>query len=176
MTNKPIIYYSISNPLHLVNKDSDEWITPLPLSLGSEVPNLRPVKVCDYFIAAESYLSENEFEVIRTGTLHAISEPKAPRDIEAINICLVKHGRFYHPAKVIVRLKTDQTFSMVLNIAFSPEGNACVDRECKALITLNNRAGFIPKVFGNKSLAMKDRKSTRLNSSHRLTSRMPSSA
>jgi|GEM_PF-1726731 len=156
MTDKPLIYYSISDPLHLMSPASNEWLTPLPLSLGSEEQSLHPVKVCDYFIAAESYLSENEFEVIRNGALHAISESMVPQDIEAINICLVKHGRFYHPSKVIVRLKTNQTFSMALNIAFSPEGNACVTRECETLLSLNNKVEFIPKVFGNKSFAMND--------------------
>lgn len=156
MTDKPLIYYSISDPLHLVSPASNEWLAPLPLSLGSEEQNPHPVKVCDYFIAAESYLSENEFEVIRSGAFYSISESLIPKDIDAINICLVKHGRFYHPSKIIVRLKTNQTFSMALNIAFSHEGNSCVDRECKALLTLNNRIEFIPKVFGNKSFVIND--------------------
>lgn len=156
MTDKPSIYYSISDPSNLVNPASSEWLTPLPLSLGSEAQSLHPVKVCDYFIAAESFLIENEFEVIRNGGLHAISESMVPQAIEAINICLVKHGRFYHPSKVIIRSKTNQTFSMALNIAFSPEGNACVDRECEALLSLNNRVKFIPKVFGNKTFVIND--------------------
>ncbi|MFA6010906.1 MAG: hypothetical protein WC799_13050 [Desulfobacteraceae bacterium] len=156
MTDTPLIRYSISDPSHLVNPASGEWLTPLPLSIGSEGQSWHPPKVCDYFIAAESHLRENEFEVIRAGALHTIFESIIPQDIEGVNICLVKHGRFYHPSKVIVRLKTNQSFSMALNIAFSHEGNACVDREYQALIALNSRIEFIPKVFGKKTYAMKD--------------------
>lgn len=152
----PLIRYSISDPSSLVSPTSDEWSTCLPLERGPEGQCGHSVNVGDYFNAAESYLSENGFEAIRSGALYTSSASISPQDIKDVNICLVKHGRFYHPSKIIVNLKNQQTFSMALNIAFSPEGNACVDRECKALIALNKRIDFIPKVFGKKSHIRKD--------------------
>lgn len=156
MTDSLLIRYSISHPSHLVNSASDEWLASLPLALAPEEENRHPVKVGDYFRAAESYLIENGFEAIKNGALHTRSATITSQDIETVNICLVKHGRFYHPSKIIVHLKNNQSFSMALNIAFSPEGNACVAREFQAITSLNKKNDFIPKVFGQNSYVTKE--------------------
>jgi hypothetical protein len=75
-------------------------------------------------------------------------------DISTIDICLVKHGRFYHPAQITIQLNDKRTMILVLNIAVSPEGIACIDREYAALEKLAKIENHLPHVFGKSSFTL----------------------
>ena len=155
MTVTPGIEFSVSDPSRKVSSDSEEWNTCLPATGNpTEDQGRLPARVGDYFKAAESFLRDKDFEVIRGAAAGFFSAPVEADEIQAINVCLVKHGRFYHPSKVFVRLKHGRSFPLALNIAFSPEGNDCVDRECRTLSVLAEKADAIPRVFGKKSNAV----------------------
>lgn len=156
MIDTPLIRYSIADPSNLISNVSDEWSSSLPLERDPGIQNDQTVILSDYFMAAESFLYENDFEVIRKAAVNTSLEPISSLSIKDVNICLVKHGRFYHPSKIVVQLKNNHVFSLTLNIAFSIEGIACVDRECRALISLYNRFDYVPKVFGKNSYVMKN--------------------
>lgn len=152
MTVTPGIEFSVSDPDRKVSSDSDEWTTCLPATGNPTEDHGRlPARVGDYFKAAESFLRDKDFEVLRGAASDFFLAPVEADEIQGINVCLVKHGRFYHPSKVFVRLKHGRSFPLALNIAFSPEGIACVDRECRALSVLAEKADAIPRVFGKKS-------------------------
>lgn len=156
MIDTPRILYSIADPANLVSKVSDEWSSFLPLERDPGILGNHSVKLSDYFTAAESFLKENDFEVIRNAAGNTRLNPISSLSIKDVNICLVKHGRFYHPSKIIVQLKNNQLFSLTLNVAFSTAGIACVDRECRALISLYNRIDYVPNVFGKNSYILKN--------------------
>lgn len=156
MIDTPLIRYSIADPTNFVSKVSDEWSSYLPLERDPGIQSEHSVKLSDYFMAAESFLKENDYEVIRNAAVSTRLNPISSLSIKDVNICLVKHGRFYHPSKIVVQLKNNQLFSLTLNVAFSTEGIACVDRECRALISLYNRIDYVPKVFGKNSYILKN--------------------
>lgn len=109
----------------------------------------------DYFRTSEIFLAENDYSVIKKAALHNLNQSITPSDIKTVNICLVKHGRFYHPAKVILGMIDGNFFSMALNMAFSSEGIACAGREYRSLSALGFMTDQIPKVYGQFSLSSK---------------------
>ena len=156
MTYEPAMVYSISDPSHTVSELSDIWNKRLPSERDQTADTAFSVSLGDYFNAASVFLTSDDCAVIKTGARHALSAEIKARDIETINICLVKHGRFYHPSRISVDLKNKKMFSMALNVAFSTEGRQCVERECKALEALNLRVEHLPKVYGRHDVSVQN--------------------
>ena len=123
-----------------------------------------PFTTGDYFLAACEFLSKDNFLILKTGlkSFSALKpkscEPFEPCNIDqiiSINIFIDKHGAFYHPLKVEVTFKANQTRSFVLNGAVSQKGLALVKKEYNLLCRLNkdsiNQADsryYLPQVFG----------------------------
>lgn len=77
--------------------------------------------------------------------------------IEKVEIQLLKHGHFYHPACVVV-IVAGVTHHLALNAALTPDGIALLPKETAALDTLAQQEGFIsvPRVLARGCCAQAD--------------------
>jgi hypothetical protein len=77
-----------------------------------------------------------------------LEQPVVEKDLGRLAIFLVKHGAFYHPARLQVAVK-DQRLSFVVNVAASNHGHRTLSREVKALNRLNDQRpfGWFPTVY-----------------------------
>jgi hypothetical protein len=108
------------------------------------------ISIGDYFLAAQAFLSKNEFSILRAGLDIVFKRPVFPVQIESIIISLEKHGAFYHPLKIQVRLNNRDFFFFVLNGAVSTPGLALIEDEYHLIARLNKRypKHYLPRVFG----------------------------
>jgi hypothetical protein len=93
----------------------------------------------DYFSAARRFCEECQ---------GSIPVPESCQNPTQIDICLMKHGECYHPAKITVS-GNGRRRSFVLNVAVSDPGQRIVDTEIAALRRLAGLPGplFIPRVY-----------------------------
>lgn len=147
----PVIGFFLGDATCAVAPESALWNAALPTDRTSGPGDTGDVSVGDYFLAAERFFRDDDFQTVRNAAACLLKTPVLSEDIRDIDVCLVKHGRFYHPSKVSVRLHDGRSMSLALNMAFSPEGNDTVSRECAALNMLQDRVEGVPAVFGKKS-------------------------
>ncbi|MFO7707507.1 MAG: hypothetical protein R6V84_04975 [Desulfobacterales bacterium] len=102
---------------------------------GQEIP----FTVGDYFLAAREFLDS--------------FGPTAAA--ERIRIHLAKHGPHYHPARVAAEV-CGRRAELVLNVAVSEAGRACIHREYGLLQRLNREVApsYLPAVFGLGEVAL----------------------
>jgi len=103
----------------------------------------------DYFTAAQQFLRQDNGALLCAAAGRMTSQKVTPGDIDHVAIYLVKHGAFYHPARVVVDLR-DGRLSFVLNVALSRAGRKIIALEFHNLSRLNaeRRRLFWPRVFG----------------------------
>ncbi|MGB5156935.1 hypothetical protein [Desulfobacterium sp. N47] len=157
--NPPVKYF-LSDQDQLIKPDSELWNVPLPSNRNNaEIKSCRDkshsITYGDYFEAAGDFIRQNNYEFI----LNALSFSKQKICLERINeirILLEKHGRFYHPAKVVVVTDSSKT-PFVLNVAISEAGIECAGNEYITLQRLHKKIpnDFIPSVYGFDSLVSK---------------------
>ena len=104
----------------------------------------------DYFTAARRFLERERLHLISK-----VFDPEKKERISDIQICLMKHGEFYHPARVRVA-SNNRHRSFVLNVALSEPGRGVIDAEVSALKRLGDlpAPSFVPKVYGNGSVGI----------------------
>jgi hypothetical protein len=102
-----------------------------------------------YFTAARGFLEQDGFALLMGAVSREWGETKVAADLDAIEIHLVKHGHFYHPAKVTATLGP-RDLCFVLNAALTEPGLAVIDNEYAALERLNQAFpfDFLPRVHG----------------------------
>jgi len=100
----------------------------------------------DYFSAARRFFEEDHCSILT---------PASYRNSIHIDICLMKHGECYHPAKITV-IGNGSRELYVLNVAVSDSGCRIIDAEIAALKRLGGLTGpsFIPRVFGQGSISL----------------------
>lgn len=135
--------YNIENP---VLEGKEIWETFLPVNRHSDRPEQGSITHGDYFSAIKDFLSKNDYQNLFCA-LSADSPDIKSDKIKFINIILEKHGEFYHPARIDVRLKAAR-FSFVVNVAVSQNGKNCIEQEYGRLKTLGRKFpfSFIPDV------------------------------
>jgi hypothetical protein len=101
-----------------------------------------------YFKAAHGFLSSNAYKPLLTAVSKTLQNPIKINEINEINIILEKHGEYYHPGRIEV-LVEGQTVALVLNVALSSQGRACLQREYGLLRQLNEAYAwkFLPQVY-----------------------------
>ncbi len=154
MTAKPKVSYFLYSHDHPVDENDSAWHAPLPQERSGPDPagkqrETSPVTIKDYFPAARSFLAKNRFAVVVRSAGRHLGCDVTPDRLEAIDICLVKHGAFYHPARVDVRMP-GQCLAFVLNAAFNAAGKTCMQTEYALLKKLNRKVqkGDLPAVYG----------------------------
>lgn len=143
--------YTTKDP---IETDSKIWLRPLPvnrdpLSAGKVFAADRPVCHRDYFLCARKFLEDNRYDKLLRAIAAGFRCEIAAEDIDEVRICLVKHGAFYHPARVDVMLG-EKVFSFVLNVAITASGKACMNTEYQVLKRLNRtfERSDLPAVYG----------------------------
>jgi hypothetical protein len=112
------------------------------------LPRQEDTTYGDYFEAAADFLLADEGAVLTKVATAILNRPTGRQAIERIDIHLVKHGAFYHPALVVWYLDGIE-LRMVLNVAVSPAGRTTLAGEYRALQQLESGFGrsLVPRVF-----------------------------
>ncbi len=131
----------------MVEADSD-WCAPLPLKRPGAPVVASSICYGDYFSSIQSFLTADHGRgLFRALSIHQNREILWA-DIDDIQICIQKHGAFYHPARVTV-LVEGAAIAFVVNVAVSPEGQVGLQREFDHLNRLNDMFSqrYVPLVY-----------------------------
>ncbi|MFH0995028.1 MAG: hypothetical protein V1844_05960 [Pseudomonadota bacterium] len=144
--------YFLSSRAEVVEEGGTLWHSEFPLSRNpqktvEEAP--AGLTYGDYFMAVRRFLEDREFRVVMSAILETMQLPCRARDINAVDIFLVKHGQFYHPSRVEVRAM-GRTFTFVVNAALSFSGKICIKREFDLLnrLSLTPSGAYLPRGYG----------------------------
>jgi hypothetical protein len=150
MPYSPRFTYFISPPETPVTENSALWRQPLTLSrhLSGENEKISPCHG-EYFSAVRTFLENDECKIICRALTRRLQQKVKTQDLPEIRICLEKHGKFYHPARIEV-LVCHQKISFVLNVAVSETGIQTIKKEYHCLSKLNAEFPlcFLPEVYG----------------------------
>ena len=156
----------MGQPSVRITPASRQWHDALPLRRQDLVSSLTnasgQVSYGDYFTAVSDFLSQNEMALLRAAE-HALKRRLPMETLNGIQVHLVKHGAFYHPAMVLLSVDDDR-LPMVINVAVSEAGRARLPEEAAYLDHLHCKFpdAYIPAVFctgtgrtaGGRSLPM----------------------
>jgi hypothetical protein len=103
----------------------------------------------EYFKAITEFLSRDRFELLIKAAKQGFGSSLERGEIDEIRVFLMKHGEFYHPAKVEISFGRE-CIRFVVNVAVSETGRKQIETEFRNLKTLNEGYpySFIPRVFG----------------------------
>lgn len=124
-----------------VTVESALWSAPLPLEMSalqsaSAQSDQTPVPTYgDYFQAVANFLLRDDMTLLRQAAGKVRGSAVAYRDVEGVGVYLVKHGAFYHPARIEASI-AGQCIPMVLNVAVSARGQRVLPLEFKAMSRL----------------------------------------
>ena len=162
MPIEPRFSYFLSQRNTSVLNDSKVWKTPLPLKRNpsgkvSQRITDTSISYGDYFSAVRSFLEKNRFNLLLSAINHRINRKINQEEIEEIQTYLVKHGEFYHPARIVIIID-GSSLLFVLNVAVSVTGQDCIKREYKLLERLNKdfSFSFLPEVYGQGKVYAKE--------------------
>ena len=150
MPNTPQFSYFISPGETPVSQNSDLWLQSLPFSRHFSGENSAiSLGHGEYFQTIRNFFENDGNEIICRALTRRLQQDVKAQDIREIQICLVKHGEFYHPAR-IEALAHRHKISFVLNVAVSESGLKTIYREYSCLLKLNDEFPicFLPEVFG----------------------------
>lgn len=154
--------YSVSPDKTPIQKNHSKWSSPIPLNRQqteqkSGITGNAAFTYGDYFLAARDFLQQNRFEKLTGALSQHLEQSIKCTNIEAISICIEKHGEFYHPARIDIML-SDKTSPLVLNVAVSENGKHFIRREYELLQKLHTKFPFsyIPKAYGQGLAVTKD--------------------
>ncbi|MBF0379144.1 MAG: hypothetical protein HQK72_16935 [Desulfamplus sp.] len=159
---KPIVKYYISGISEPFTEKSSLWDMPL---LGKDAGGIL---LHEYFTLAGQFIISDNYYVLQQGLAFILKKESKSQEIREINIedikqidiFLEKHGAFYHPARVEVRIQIGNSdciaspICFVLNTAVSAHGLALINNEYRILKYLSKIDDnfFVPQVFGVKSM------------------------
>ena len=139
-----------------VSQNSDLWLQSLPLSRHFSGENSAiSLGHGEYFQAIRNFFENDGNEILCRALTRQLQQDVKADDIREIHICLVKHGEFYHPARIEVFAHHQKIF-FVLNVAVSETGIKAINKEYHCLIKLNDEfpIRFLPEVFGFGEVAL----------------------
>lgn len=132
------------------------WMAPLPTSRGvaggpsgdAATNHDGPVSYGAYFGTLQEALAADNCAALREAIGRTARTTITPEQIESVEIQLLKHGHFYHPARVVV-FAAGIAHSMALNLAVTADGIALLPRETAALTALARQGGLdnLPRVL-----------------------------
>jgi len=144
--------YYLSSRLDPVEENGTLWNSAFPLSrnpLPDAVNDPAGLTYGDYFTAVRRFLEDRQSRVI-IAAIQAVGKMfYRVHDRVEIDLFLEKHGQFYHPCRVELRVKK-QSARFVVNVALSSYGKSCIEREFDLLTHLASiPAGvYLPNVYG----------------------------
>ncbi len=134
-----------------IDADSRLW----NLSLDEACPSFH---LSHFFESATAFIQQDDYRGVRQGLCFYGREDTPLSEIASIEICLEKHGAFYHPARVSVVLASQEMLLFVLNTAVSDSGLAVMESEARALLRLAREVSDValPRVFSAGRVAVKE--------------------
>ncbi len=144
----PIIFQVGEPPVPITAADA-QWHLPLPADRQAGPSALPSVRYGDYFTAAADYLHAEGRSALTEAVRHGLGRDAALRALTGLQVHLVKHGAFYHPARVTVAIGA-RKLDLVLNVAVSPAGRERLAAEAGHLSHLSSEFSlrFTPRVYG----------------------------
>ena len=157
MTSPPAFRYFVGEVEVSASSGDPLWETPLPMDRhhfqdsDTSPPHYTGITHGDYFSAARRFLEKDGFDIISSAFAPGLSG-----DAPNIHICLMKHGEFYHPARILVSSDGRQR-TFVLNVAVSESGRRIIDTEISSLKRLGkiSKRSLIPRVYGQGCVAVR---------------------
>lgn len=138
------------------------WKAPLPTSRGAAgglpgetATNVDgPVSYGAYFSTLQETLAADHCAALCKALARTTRASMAPEQIERVEIQLLKHGHFYHPACVVVFV-AGVAHSLALNLALTSDGIALLPKETAALAELAGQGGLdsLPQVLAQGECA-----------------------
>ncbi|RJQ65453.1 MAG: hypothetical protein C4519_28010 [Desulfobacteraceae bacterium] len=129
---------------------------PLPsersTSLTADTGGAAVITYGDYFTAVCDYLSQQHMAAPRAAAARLLGNPVSLERFTSIRIHLIKHGAFYHPA--LVTLKLDRIcIPWALNVAVSTQGRKQLSVEVESLRKLNREfpEKWVPQIYHSGS-------------------------
>ncbi|MBI9089458.1 MAG: hypothetical protein JEZ12_09580 [Desulfobacterium sp.] len=119
--------------------DAESRLWNLPLEADS--PSFL---LSHFFESATAFIKQDDYRGLRQGLFFYDREDTPLSEISSIEICLEKHGAFYHPARVSVFLASKDVLLFVLNTAVSDSGRGVMDSEARALLRLAREVPEVP--------------------------------
>jgi hypothetical protein len=139
-----------------LEENSEQWLRPLPLdkSAFDGTPfqsDKTSLPTCgDYFQAAQDFLLLDDMALLRLAAGQVLGRTVAIRDIDDIGVYLVKHGAYYHPARIEVSV-AGRSVALVLNVAVSERGRQALSVEFEAVSRLGHELSrpYWPQFYGH---------------------------
>jgi hypothetical protein len=101
-----------------------------------------------YFESVRDVLLEDGGRLLAAAVGRQFCTAMQPADLQAIDICLEKHGAHYHPARLQVRCR-DLDVALMMSVAPSETGKQVLQQDFENLQRLgaDDRWGFLPRVY-----------------------------
>ena len=132
-----------SLPGHSSGGQIDEAVRKIPLP-ADRAYGEAGLSYGHYIRAVEAVL-EKEAQGTGKGLVQVLF-PDTPCKLISAHVEILKHGHFYHPARMTLETDTG-TVSLVINLAVTPEGGGCAEREFDLLGKLAHRSTALPRVY-----------------------------
>ncbi|MCP4748331.1 MAG: hypothetical protein GY874_19665 [Desulfobacteraceae bacterium] len=155
--SEPEVTFFVGEPAQPIGPESPQWLEPLPVDRNelkrhrADTKHEAALRYKEYFTCAKEFLARNQWEIVLHAAGHALKKQFRIRQIKAVHIHLIKHGAFYHPAKVTAQI-SHETVALCLNIAVSGAGLELYKAEASNLVRLaaNYPAQvYVPIVLSN---------------------------
>jgi len=154
----PLAFY-LATPDEPVTPGDDTWQRPLPLSrqpvsAAPPATGEKTVTYGDYFTAIAGFLEKDQYRTVKTALADTWGSDIDLKQVRNLAVYLVKHGAFYHPARVEVATGRELT-PFVVNVAVSPTGRDRIRREYKLLERLCRELEqpVLPRVYALEEIA-----------------------
>jgi len=157
MPPSPDIRFFLARSDDAVTPNSAFWTRPIPLTRDSGHPpdpdGADEICYGDYFSAVHQFLIQDKYRHCLEAVQPYFEASITPDQLDHLSVFLVKHGEFYHPARVEIGAGC-RSFEFVVNVAVSPAGLSVVHGEHGALRKLYREFDhkFLPRVFGLASV------------------------
>ncbi len=149
----PRYFYYLSTRKERISSDNTLWKKPLPLNRDAfgksgTARDKKTISYGSYFQAITDFLNREIFTKPPLPRASAELNAVSAGQIRTVSVFLIKHGAFYHPARVEI-ITDDATYSFILNVAVSSPGRQYLNDEYRTLFSLGDKIplGFFPKVY-----------------------------
>ena len=153
MPIEPIFKFFINDTSNPVIPESIIWKENLPVNRTrhakqAKTENNQSITYGDYFLAIGTFLKNADFAKFTSVLPGCRDVDIDQKNINNINIYLIKHGAFYHPSRVEFCVK-NKKLQFILNVAISTLGRKTLLKEYNILQKLNNNFSFffLPVVY-----------------------------
>ena len=129
------------------------WNRPLPLNrrhreMEATTPDETAVTYGDYFTAVSTFLKKDRCRALNAALALKGNVAVDLKGVPAVAVFLVKHGAFYHPARITVKFGGAES-SLVVNVAVSKSGRDHIKEEFFLLERLHPvfEQPVVPRVY-----------------------------